>query len=195
MKVRSRCIPWALNMALIRPQYSHEERAFMVLTYSDTRDLAETSRMFVEHYPDARHPSKSTILRNFQKYHQHGTSQNRNGGNSGRPRVVRHEQGIAVFRQSIADHPQQSARRNYLGIAKSSFSRLVKTIKFHPYKLQTRHALVEGDRERRINYCRWFLQVCLANTFLLAITAVYASWAPRAWGGVNYYCFHVSKKL
>ena len=117
ISVRYHCIPCILlNMALI-PQYSQEECVFMVLTYIETRDLMETRRLCVERFPDLANLVKSTIIRNFQKYQQHGTRHNRNSDNSGRPRLVRNEQGIEVFRQSIEGHPHQSARRNHLGIA------------------------------------------------------------------------------
>ena len=147
------------TMAL-RRQYTSEERSFMVLKYAETHSLEQTRRLFVEQFPDARQPSISTISRNCHKYHNHGTSLNRNSGrgHSG-PRTVRTEEGVAAFRQSMEADPHQSKRRNNLGVGRSSFTRLVREIKFHPYKLLTRHGLVEGDHERRLNFCHWFIQV------------------------------------
>ena len=124
-------------------------------------------------FPDARHLSKSTIIQNFGKYQQHGTSQNRNSGNSGRPRLVRNEQGIEVFRQSIEDHPYQSTRKNHLGIARSAFSCLVKTIKFHPTSSKLdKHLWKEIENVGSISASGSFRYVLL--TLFLAIAIVFA---------------------
>ena len=93
-----------------RPQFSTEQRTFMVLTYTQTNNLQETLRLFQERFPDARQPHGSTVMRNVAKYNNHGTSLNRNKGNSGRPRTVRSEASLAEFRQSIAANPHQSRR-------------------------------------------------------------------------------------
>ena len=147
----------SLNMAQARPQYTAEQRTFMVLTYNRTENMAETLQLFEEHFPDVRQPCRSTVVRNYQKYRQHGTSLNRNKGNSGRPRTVRSEEGIAEFRQSILQDPHQTKRRNNIGVGPTSFSRLVHEIKFHPYKMQVRHGLIEPDYQRRVDYCEFFL--------------------------------------
>ena len=153
-------------MALHR-QYTSEERSFMVLTYTEVQSLEETRSFFVARFSDGRHPSRTTVLRNSQKYQVHGTSLNRNSGHSGRPRTVWTDNNIGAFRQSIADDPHQSKRRNNFGIGRSSFSRLVKDTKLHPYQMQRRHKLVDGDHQHRLNFCHWFVQVIFDCIFLI----------------------------
>ena len=53
--------------------------------------------------------------------------------------------------------PVSSARINVLQIGKSSFSRMVKKLKYHPYKVVRRHELKPGDFVKRRNFCNWFL--------------------------------------
>ncbi len=58
--------------------------------------------------------SKGTVLSNFHKDQTHGTSENRNTGNSGWPRTVRTPQNIAEVHQEIAQNRQVNAHRNNL---------------------------------------------------------------------------------
>ena len=46
-----------------------------------------------------------------------------------------------------------SARRNVLGIGKSSYNRITNRLKYYPYKPICRHQLEPGDLPRRLQFC------------------------------------------
>ena len=107
-------------------------------------------------------PSKSTIWRNVQKYLSSGTSHNRNKGNSGRRRVARSEENVAAVRNLLEENPENvSARRNGLGISRSSFNRITKfELRWHPYRIHIRHSLLQTDFPRRVRFSEWWIRQC-----------------------------------
>ena len=111
-----------------------------------------------QRFPNRRPPDKRTIVRNSQKYQRHASSQNRNKGNSGRPKVVRSQQNVDAVRAELTANPEARTRRNNLAhLTKSSFNRIVKfDLKFHPFRMIIRHQLFYGYLQRRINFCNWF---------------------------------------
>ena len=70
-------------------QLTIEQRVFVVLHYTKTQSIAAVQNAFLERFPDRNPPCKTTILRNFQKYSNAGTSLNLNKGNSGRRKIFR----------------------------------------------------------------------------------------------------------
>ena len=144
---------------MVGQQFTPQERAFLVRVYIETGSRQETIRQFQHEYPDRQAPSPSTVWRNYQKYVTHGTSTNRNMGNSGRPRTVRSPANVEAVRQTLNLNPHSSARRNDLPqISRSSFNRIThRDLKWHAYHIQKRHALQQGDHQRRINFCQWLV--------------------------------------
>ena len=74
----------------LQPEFTLEERIFMVVTIGSTWSQAETIRLFIAHFPNSHLPSRHTITYNYgevcKKYEKFV---NRNAGNSGRPRTAR----------------------------------------------------------------------------------------------------------
>ena len=124
----------------------------MVRCFSENGNTPVTIRRFQAEYPGRAAPSRSTILRNVEKYSAHGTSANRNQGHSGRPRNARTPGNIAAVRRSLIGNPEVSSRRNNMpNLSKSSFNRI--THKEHPKA----SCLAERDHQRRLNYCNWLV--------------------------------------
>ena len=140
-------------------QLTVEQRVFVVKTFYSTRSYVEVRRLFQQQFPDRLPPTDMTIYRNVNKYSQHGTSLNRNSGNSGRPRSARTIENIDRVQEVLEEDPRSvSCRRNGLGLGKSSFNRIVRSdLKWHPYKMRIRHELKPNDPTRRIEFCRWLL--------------------------------------
>ncbi len=114
----------------------------MVTVYAETCNSTETCRRFALMFLNQGIPSKGTVLSNFHKFQTHGTSENRNIGNLGRPRTVQTPQNIAAVHHEIAQNRQVSAHRNNLPhISKASFNRITKyDLKYNPYWIQQCHA-------------------------------------------------------
>ena len=59
-------------------QFTAEQRILIMLHYNRTQSLVAVQNAFRLGFPDRNPPSKVTILQNFRKYSEHGTSLNRN---------------------------------------------------------------------------------------------------------------------
>ena len=51
-----------------------------------------------------------------------------------------------------------SARRNVLGLGKSSYNRIMKRLKYHPYKPICRYQLKPGDLPWRLQFFHWLTE-------------------------------------
>ena len=141
------------------PQLTSGQRTFLVENYFKTQSINEVIRLFEERFPDQNPPSASTVWRNVNKYRQHGTSLNRNRGNSGRKRTGRSQENIQAVRIQLQNNPHISVRRNAVGLPKSTFNRITRLdLRWHPYQICIRHELRDGDFARRRDFCRWFAE-------------------------------------
>ena len=113
----------------------------MAREYSPTR----VKRNWLQHFPAVPQPSLKAIKKHYEKYRQHGTSLNRNKGNSGRPRTARSQQNIQMVRQSFLQRGHMSSRQNTFQLSRMSFWRITSgEIHFNPYRLIRRQNLNQG---------------------------------------------------
>lgn len=157
----ARCMPLSQTSRQLKmgPQFTGQQRSFMVTTYIRTRSPRETQDLFRRQFPGVEPPNLSTIRRNYLKYTRFATSLNRNAGNSGRRRTARSQRNIEAVRQELVHHPTSSIRRNNVPqVSRSSFQRIVKLdLNWHPYKIVLRHQLRPGDFQRRMDFSEWIL--------------------------------------
>ena len=140
-------------------QLTTDQRVFIVENFLETGSINDVKALFRATFPERNVPSMSTIQRNVEKYHLHGTSLNRNKGNSGRPKTVTARGNVEEVRRLLEQNPHVSARRNGLGLSHTSFNRITRSeLHFYPYRIKVRHQLQEGDFQRRERFCEWFLQ-------------------------------------
>ena len=141
-----------------RVQFDSSHRTWLVLEFYKRRSknrkqafLPQLLADFSREFPNARIPSFNAIRNMLEKMERVGTVLNLNsatspGEHSGRPRTVRtdvNKQRLKVVldrdsTKTIGDanrSPVNSARKNSLYIKKSSFSRLVADLRYHPYKV------------------------------------------------------------
>ena len=122
-------------------------------------DARQVGRSWANHWPGIQAPAVSTIICNFKKYQERGTSANLNKGNSGCQRTARSAKIIEWVHRSLQRNGVTSARINELGLSKSSFNRLVRyDLRFHPCVLITNQALRPQDPGLRLAFCEWFVQ-------------------------------------
>ena len=74
-------------VVFIMVQLTVQEQVFIVRTYFGTHSFQEIHRLFVFQFPQKTPPVKATLWKTVKKYLNHGTSLNRNPGNSGRKPV------------------------------------------------------------------------------------------------------------
>jgi len=148
-------------------QLTVEQRVFVVSRYMETGSTQAAIDLFTEHFPGVKPPTKHTVLRNVQKYRDHGSSHNRYKGNSGRKATIRTEETIEAVRKLLNDQPTTSTRKNGLGLSQSTFQRIVKNdLKWHPYKNHQRHQLTDKDIEMRTLFSKWFAGYCSNEHFV-----------------------------
>ena len=95
----------------------------------------------------------------INKFKTRGTVENQNAGPSGISRTTRTGENIDAGEATIAN-PTLSARRNGLGIPRSTFNEItLHDLNYHPYRICVRHELKAPDYGRRMNYSRWLLEM------------------------------------
>ena len=164
-----------------RAQFDASHRSWLSLEYIRRRSNDKKQSFWDEllldfqaEFPGVRVPSARGVRDMLKGFKNTGTVLNRNSlnspgaGHSGRRRTVRTDANKQRLKavldrdstKKIGDatkSPVSSARRNVLQIGKSSFSRIVKELRYHPYKVVRRHELKPGDFVKRRNFCNWFL--------------------------------------
>ena len=140
-----------------RPQFTLEERVFMVVNYCETWSQAETLRLFAIQFPNTRLPDRQSVDYDYNKYVAFGVSINRNVGHSGRTRSARSPANVALVRQALTNDPTLSARRNNQPqVSASSFNRITRLdLALYPYRMERRHTLLNADYPRRLQYAQW----------------------------------------
>lgn len=160
------------------PQFSREQRNFLVMEYHKRKGhrdiLPQLITDFQNRFPGVRAPSFSAIRRVWKKQMMNGTVNNCNSSSSpgvshsGRPRTARTPGNIVLVRdrmnrdsvKQIGDgnvSPVSTTRKNSLQLSKSSWCRISKDLKYHPYKPVRRHELINADYARRRAFCNWLL--------------------------------------
>lgn len=137
-------------------QLTNEQRVFVVLNFNETQSCTQVRRRFQEKFPERNSPDKKTIYRTVEKFNEHGTILNRNKGNSGRRKTHRTQENIARVQLAVQENPNLSLRRNEIGLKTTTLHRiLTQDLKYHPYKMQVKHELLEPDYARRMAFCNW----------------------------------------
>ena len=138
------------------PRLTKDQRVWVCLEYARLNNASEVKRRWP--WPDIQPPSDRTIKNTFNKFVREGTCLNCNRNRSGRPKTARTKENIQNVRQSLQQDGRRSARRNGLGLTKSSFLRIIHLdIKFHPYVLVKRKKLKPEDPARRLQFCNRFI--------------------------------------
>lgn len=149
---------FTLQVVKMARQFAIAERVFIVNTFTTCRSYVQTQQRFRNRFPGVRVPAKSSIADMCEKFRHHGTVENRNKTRSGRRKTVRTPANVANVQRVLRQNPRVSARRNPMGMAKSSFNRATHDLGYHPYRIQQRHGLQAGDHQRRMNFCQWLVQ-------------------------------------
>ena len=153
------------NIAM--PRLTIAQRTWVCIEFARTANAHEVLRRWRYRWQNIRPPTIRTILKNFEKFEADGTCHNLNKERCGRNRTVRTPANIARVRNVVRRHGKRSSRRNGLNISPTSFRRIMKDIKFHPYVLVSRQKLEPVDPPRRVAFCNWFLQMVNGqNNFL-----------------------------
>ncbi|EFA08485.1 Transposable element Tc3 transposase-like Protein [Tribolium castaneum] len=145
---------------------SNQEKREIILVYGESgRNLQLTSRVLQERFPQARYSLKKVrkIVRLFE-----------DTSSVVKPKrvyfPVRHNDALVqVVRNAVEEDPNVSTRiiARQHNISKSSFQRILKSNKFHPYKISLHQELRPGDYESRMEFCQHLIHLFEENNDLL----------------------------
>ena len=135
-------------------QLTKEQRVFVVSTFNETKNVNAVMERFIPTYE--RTLTAKTVRRSILKFQEHGTILNRN---KGRLIIKRIAEKIELVRHEIEENEQFSSRRNGPGISRKTLQRIIENdLNYFPANLEFCHELLEGNFQRRVRFCRWFLQ-------------------------------------
>lgn len=134
-----------------------EQRTFLVSRFLELRDFDRVRNEFQQRFPHRPPPHRKTIEWNVRKFEREGTVKNLHKDRSGRRRTGRSDANVGAVTQLVANNARVSCRNNTLGIPSATFNRIMRLdLRWHPYKIFIRHELKNGDRARRLQFCRRF---------------------------------------
>lgn len=138
--------------------YDNEEYSEMVLLYGQcNRNKREAARQYALKFPNKNHPSPSTIFKAVAQLRKTGSFRCL-------PKKKKFEDiksGIPVedvLGYTFA-HPQSSVRdiSEACGLSKSQVWNILHTYGAYPYRPTLGQELMAGDKERRFDFCNFFL--------------------------------------
>ena len=143
---------------------TQEERSRIVEIYlSSNASIVTVQRDFMRTFNVRHSPSRKCIVNTVQRFRQFGNVADKK--RSGRPRTSRSEINIQNVQDDVQDNPMTSLRKrgNQLGLSTRSLGRILKDMKFHPYKIQLTHKLEITDHPKRLHLATNFLQLADAH--------------------------------
>ena len=162
-----------------RAQFTLAQRNYLMFGYNKSKGKQNFFPGLFEDYllqfPESRVPSKRAVRDMFKKQNLLGTVNNCNSASSpgdshsGRSVTVNNPDNRARVK-AVCDRDKQkvlgdatvspvsSARKNVLGFSKSSYNRMTKRLKYHPFKPVRRHKLYPADLPRRLQFCNWLTE-------------------------------------
>ncbi|KAJ8912023.1 hypothetical protein NQ315_003560, partial [Exocentrus adspersus] len=106
--------------------------------------------------------SKSTVSKTIKRFDDTGTNKNR--PKPGRPKTETSEEHQMEVAQSFVENLHLTLRKasQDLQINRVSIFRILKIIKFHPYKIHL-HEINEDDPDRRLEFCENMMERIAQN--------------------------------
>lgn len=149
-------------------QLTLQQRIKLVFWYGELKNYVHVSDRFSAEYV-GQSVSRQTVAKIIQKFNEHGSVRNMNKGKSGRRITVTTPERKAVVEHSIEDHPKISLRRRsqQLQMSVRSLQRVIKDLKFHPYKLRLHQALTPEDHISRRLFCDNMIGATIENPDIL----------------------------
>ena len=123
------------------------QRTRVCIEYARTNNATEVIRRWPMQWLNTPPPTRQSVIKNFAKFGREGTCHNLNKGWCGRRYTVRTQANKDMVRRSLQQNGRHSCRRNGLNLTPSSFHRIIKEIKFHPYVFVKKQKLEDRDRK------------------------------------------------
>jgi hypothetical protein len=135
--------------------FSQVQRVLVVEHYLASRSCLTCQDEFRDTFPDSPGPNKLTVSCLVNHFRDTGSVQDRN--RSGRPSLLS-DDSLNAIRQTLLRSSRKLLRKLSLqsGLSYGSVHKATKILNLHPYRVHVMHELKEPDKEKRLQYCRWF---------------------------------------
>ncbi|KAJ4431130.1 hypothetical protein ANN_19725 [Periplaneta americana] len=135
----------------VKMQYTLNQRLFLVKQYWITNSITATQRAYQREFGVRNPPRRNTILGLVNKLETTGSLST-----------------TGAVTQKIIKTFVAGDRVHLLNVSES----------LKPYRVTVVHQLQEPDKDKRLNYCRWFQTFIVQNLAILSIT--WNLWPPRS---------------
>lgn len=143
--------------------FTHVEKCDMLEVYLICRKNANRAiEEYTQLYPDRTVPNRRYFLKLYRKFRTN--EQVFTKKRKKKDFIVDEETEITTLAYFEA-HPNNSTRDllKEMAISLGTIHSILKKHKFIPYKYRPVHLLHPGDLERRMQFCRWFINACQEN--------------------------------
>lgn len=138
-------------------RWSTQHKVFCVEEFAELKSISAVLRSFRRRFGIRQRPSRNTISAWIQKWRETGSIQNKKS--TGRPRTACNLGNEERVRNAINNSPTRSVIRHaaVLGLTDRSTRRMLRKMKFHPYKVSVVQELSNQDKINRLNFCQNFM--------------------------------------
>lgn len=121
------------------------------------KNYKATAEMFHERHPFRPKPAVSTVQRLITRFRNTGSVLNKK---KVRPKSATNDEVATGVLANVSVDPHISTRRlaGDHGISQASVINILRAHKYHPYKMQLRHTLLDADYPKRREFCEWALR-------------------------------------
>lgn len=145
--------------------YENYEKCDMLQCYFETQLNSEAaSELYFQRYPERQQPNKVIFKRYLENLREFGSFQ------KPRPKVYNKE-NIEVEEINtigyICAYPNASSRtiRDNIGVNRKKIKKICRKYRFKQFRYRKVHALHDGDPQRRLAFCNWYLNSCRQNLY------------------------------
>lgn len=137
--------------------YQPNEIVDMIMILGESHNnYRAAARLYTARFPDRRHPDHRAISRLTQRAREgHMVRQRRNH------EYDENDPNVITVLAAIYLDPHTSSRRVHreIGITKSTFLRILKSLKYHAYHITLVQELQDNHFQQRIEFCQWALRM------------------------------------
>src|SRR5207249_8093217 len=141
-------------MTVVYVKMERDELIEIVKWVYSGRSYRQIQNLFPANFPGRPVASISSISRTITRFESTGSVENLT---KSRLSTVNEPDNQAAILAAIEVNPHTSIRQlsGNSGISYGSVHNILKTMKYHPYKVQNHQALNEDDPDRRMQFCEW----------------------------------------
>lgn len=140
-------------------RWSVEHRVFCVNKFIQFTSVVVVQRQFRRHFNIRHCPQRKTIMSWYRKWEELGSILDKKS--SGRPRSACNDRNQERVRAAVTASPTRCIvhHAEALHLTDRSMRRMLKKMKFHPYKFAVVQELSAQDKINRLQFCRNFMNL------------------------------------